>query len=249
MSPVTILTGGSTGIGAAVLTRLTEAGRRVLVLGRSAPQVKQDTDFLPCDLSTPDGVQAARSAVEAYLAERGAHAEVLINNAGGGLPSPAADLDAEVLQADLTLNLVAPMLLCATVLPGMRAAGRGVIVNVASTAGRRGVAYLHGYGASKAGLLNFTQSLAAEVVGEGIRVNAVCPGAARTELAETGRAQLSQLHGLDLADYQQRMAKATGLSRLLSADEVAEVVCWLAEGHDRPLTGQTINVCGTLEMG
>ncbi|WHT16222.1 SDR family NAD(P)-dependent oxidoreductase [Crossiella sp. CA-258035] len=249
MSPVTILTGGSTGIGAAVLTRLLAAGRRVLVLGRSAPQAKQEVDFLPCDLSTEDGVADAQAAVLAYLGERETHAEVLINNAGGGLPCPAEELSAETLRADLTLNLLAPMLLCATVLPGMRAAGRGVVVNVASTAGRRGVAYLHGYGSAKAGLLNFTQSLAAEVVADGIRVNAVCPGAAHTELAETGRAQLSRLHGLELADYQQRMAKATGLSRLLSADEVAEVVCWLAEGHDRPLTGQALNVCGTLEMG
>ncbi|MEU4283595.1 SDR family NAD(P)-dependent oxidoreductase [Nocardiopsis dassonvillei] len=242
-----ILTGGATGIGAAILRRLRMMNYKTLVIGLSPPAPDQVV-FARHDLTAQEEIEGAVQDVRAFLSEHGRPADILINNAGGGMPCRAESLSAEVLANDISLNLVAPMLLSAAVLPGMKLAGRGVIVNVASTAGRTGVAYLHGYAAAKAGLLAFTQSLAIECAPDGIRVNAVCPGAVESEMAAKGRAELSQLRGLAPEIYERGMANATGLGRLLTPNEVAEVVCWVAEGSERPMTGQAINVCGTIEM-
>jgi 3-hydroxybutyrate dehydrogenase len=244
--PPAILTGGSQGIGAAVLKRLGLAGYDCLVVGRTPP-AQASAAFAAHDLSTDEGVAGAVEEIEEFL--HGRCARVLINNAGGAMPCATLDLDVARLRSVLTLNLVAPIQLCRAVLPGMRRAGAGSIVNVASTAGRVGVPYLPSYSAAKAGLISFTQSLAAETASYGIRVNAVCPGAVNTELAREGRAMLSALHGLEANEYEQRMKNATGLGRLLNSDEVAAVIYWLATCLEHPVTGQAINVCGTIEMG
>jgi len=174
---------------------------------------------------------------------------VLVHNAGGSSPRPIEGLQADDVERDIALNLTAAILLARAVVPGMRAAGGGAIVMVASTAGRTGVPYLHCYSAAKAGLIAFTQSLAAETAGDGIRVNCVCPGAVETRSARIGRDALAALHGLPPGEYERRMARATGLSRLLQPSEVAEAVLWLASDSASGVTGQTLNVCGVLEMG
>jgi NAD(P)-dependent dehydrogenase (short-subunit alcohol dehydrogenase family) len=244
--PVAVLTGGSRGIGAAVLDRLLDFGYDCAVIGRTRPAARQ-VAFIARDLSEQREVVAACADLRAFLGDR--PASVLVNNAGGAEPVATHMLDPDRVAADLTLNLTAPMLLCGCVLPAMRAAGGGSIVNIGSTAGRTGVPYLPTYSAAKSGLIAFTQSLAAETAGDGVRVNAVCPGAVATDLAAAGRAGLSAFHGLPPEAYEERMAHATGLGRLLRPEEVAEVVCWLAQGAAEAVTGQTINVCGTIEMG
>ncbi|MEV6927297.1 SDR family oxidoreductase [Dactylosporangium sp. NPDC051485] len=244
-APIAVLTGASSGIGAAVLHRLREAGYECLVVGLTEPA---GAEFVRHDLSDPDDAALAAAAVRRRLDERGRAAALLVNNAGGARPVAAADLDAERVGRDVTLNLTAPMLLCAAVLPGMRAAGGGAIVNVASTAGRTGVAYLPTYSAAKAGLIAYTQSLAAECAGAGIHANCVCPGAVDTGSAREGRSELSRRHGLDPGAYQQGMAGRTGLGRLLTAAEVADVVLWLGTAAGRAVNGQAVNVCGTLTM-
>lgn len=251
MKPIAVLTGGSRGIGAEILARLLGADHDVLVIGLSPPVGPVDgrVVFSHCDLAAGEGVRAAATAIEVYLHARGRPADVFIHNAGGALPRPIDDLQADEIQHDITLNLIAAILLARAIVPGMRAAGRGRIVNIASTAGRAGVPYLHSYSAAKAGLIAFTQSLAAETASHGVRVNCVCPGGVETESARTGRDALSALHGLPTGEYEQRLARATGLSRLLHPSEVAEVVLWLASSSAAGVTGQTVNVCGVLEMG
>jgi NAD(P)-dependent dehydrogenase (short-subunit alcohol dehydrogenase family) len=247
MRPVAVLTGGSRGIGAAILTRLLGCGYDCLVFGLSDPGV-QGIEFVRTDLSATD--DTARAA--AYLRELGGGSRavsLLVNNAGGGMPSRLDDTDGRRINRDLALNLIAPMLLASAVLPGMRAAGTGVIINVSSTAGRTGVAFLHTYSAAKAGLIAFTQSLAAECIPHGIWAYCVCPGAVATMSAANGRAELSRLHGLEPDTYQSAMERRTGLGRLIQPDEVAEVVQWLARHGGPALSGQTLNVCGTLMMG
>jgi NAD(P)-dependent dehydrogenase (short-subunit alcohol dehydrogenase family) len=216
------------------------------VIGLSDPK-KSGTEFVRADLSLLD--EAARAA--AYLRERGADRpwSLLVNNAGGGAPSRLGDADNNRINHTLTLNLSSPLLLAAAVLPGMRRVSAGAIVNIASTAGRTGVPFLHAYSAAKAGLIAFTQSLAAECTPHGVRAYCVCPGAVATSSSREGRAELSKLHGLESDAYEAAMAQRTGLGRLVLPDEVAEVVQWLALQGGVAISGQTINVCGTLTMG
>ncbi|MGH7184943.1 MAG: SDR family NAD(P)-dependent oxidoreductase, partial [Pseudomonadota bacterium] len=244
MKQVAVLTGGSRGIGSAIVARLLESGYDCLVIGLSDPGVA-GADFVRTDLSDPD--DTARTA--AYLRELGSGnrpVSLLVNNAGGGMPSRLADADSAHITHDLVLNLTAPILLTSAVLPGMCEAGAGAIINVASTAGRTGVAFLHTYSAAKAGLIAFTQSLAAECAPYGIRAYCVCPGAVATNSARAGRAELSRLHGMEPDTYEDVMAQRTGLGRLVQPDEVAEIVQWLAIHGGPAISGQTLNICGTL---
>lgn len=247
MRPVAVLTGGSRGVGSAVLTRLLGCDYDCLVIGLSDPGVA-GVDFVRADLSDADDTARAAAHLQG-IGSGGRPVSLLVNNAGGGMPSRLADAHSAQVNRDLALNLTGPMLLAAAVMPGMRAAGAGTIVNVASTAGRTGVAFLHAYSAAKAGLIAFTQSLAAECAPHGVRAYCVCPGAVATTSAGEGRAELSRLHGREPDAYESAMAQRTGLGRLVQPDEVAEIVQWLALRGSPALTGQTLNVCGTLTMG
>ncbi len=247
MKPVAVLTGGSRGIGAAILTRLLSCGYDCVVIGLSDPAAR-GTDFVRADLSDP--ADTARAAVYLREASSGKRpVSLLVNNAGGGMPSKLGGNDIAQINRDLALNLTGPMLLASAVLPGMRAARTGTIINVASTAGRTGVAFLHTYSAAKAGLIAFTQSLAAECAPDGVLAYCVCPGAVATTSASEGRAELSRLHGLEPDAYEAAMAQRTGLGRLVQADEVAEIVQWLAVHGGPAINGQALNVGGTLTMG
>ena len=248
MSPVAVLTGGSQGIGLAVLRRLLDSGHRCLVIGRSVPEVEGRMTFMRHDLTDPVEATDAAASVAEFSATHGS-VSLLVNNAGGADPVSAADIDASTVERDVTLNLTAPMLLCAAVLPGMLGAQGGSIVNIASTAGRGGVGHLPTYSAAKAGLIAYTQSLAAEHAASGVRSNCVCPGAVVSTSAGRGREELSRRNGLEPNAYEAAMAARTGLGRLLDPDEVAEVVMWLGLGASRAVNGQTVNVCGALSMG
>ena len=245
MKPTAIITGASRGIGAAVLRRFSDS-HDCVVLGLTRPE--HCATFIKVDLAEGPAVEAACEDLAQYLTSRGVTPEVLINNAGGARPSTATAITSDQIQRDVTLNLIAPMLVTRVVLESMRTAGQGAIVNVSSTAARPGVAYLPAYSAANAGLIAYTQSLAAEVGPDGVRANCVCPGAVDTAGADDGRREISRLHGLPPDEYQDAMARRTGLGRLLEPDEVADVIHWLAVGG-RAINGQAINVCGTLTMG
>lgn len=246
-----IITGGSSGIGAATLDRLVGAGFDCLVIGRNAPG--QTTTgprpvHLKADLRDREQIEATCQKMVEWVEAGNGPPDVLINNAGGGLPSRTSDLSMTDVEADLNLNLIAPIMLSRSILSSMRMARAGAIVNIASTAGRTGVPFLPVYSAAKAGLIAFSQSLAAECATDGIMVNCVCPGATRTEMASYGRRELSLLAGLEGSAYEQIMASRTGLNRLIEPDEVARVVCWLALNAEPALNGQTINTSSILSM-
>lgn len=250
MTPLAVVTGGSRGIGRAIVDRLIESGCECLVIGLSEPEATaMPVTFVHRDLSDAAEVAKAANDIRRHLRERGGPASVLVNNAGGASPQPARNIHLPDVQATVTLNLVAAIELTNAVLDGMEAAGDGVVINVASTAGRSGVAYLPAYSAAKAGLIAYTQSLAAECTSRGVRAHCVCPGAVATSSACEGRDELSRLHGMEPGTYQAAMQRRTGLGRLVTPDEVADVVRWLALHAGPALSGQTLNVCGTLEMG
>lgn len=238
-----LVTGGSRGIGRAVSLAFARSGARVAFCYRSdhaaAAEVQQmgaglQIEAYQADVADP----AAAAALVAQVEERQGKVDVLVNNAG---VFPAAWV-VEMTDADwdtvVRANLFSVFYCSRAVLPGMIAAGGGAIVNIASIAGQRGSARHAHYAAAKGGVLAFTRSLAREVIGHNIRVNAVSPGRIVTELL------LAQQNPQEQA----RWMADTPAQRLGVPEEVAEAVLFLASPASSYIVGETIAVNGGLLM-
>lgn len=178
---VCLVTGASSGIGAATARRLAGSGARVLLAGRDPDRVRAAAGqvggtALVADLSTARGV---RALAERALAEAG-RVDVVVNNAGVGWAGWFDTMPTEDVAALVALNLTAPLLLTRLLLPGMRERGRGHVVMVSSIAGCVGVAREAVYAATKAGLNTFCDSLRDELGGTGVGVSVVVPGVVDT---------------------------------------------------------------------
>ncbi|MBE1535564.1 SDR family NAD(P)-dependent oxidoreductase [Actinomadura algeriensis] len=236
---VAIVTGASSGLGAAVAETLAALGARVAVVARRRDRLDALADRIgglavACDLSDP---ARAGSVVEAAAGKLGPP-EILVNAAGSMFTEERAEAEPlDAVRRTLDLNLVAPMALAQAVFPHMRAAGRGTIVNVSSISGRVGVPGIPqaSYAASKAGLSGLTAELAVQWARHSIRVNTVAPGFFRSEI--TG-----PLYGSERgAEY---LRRNTPLPKEGAPDDVVGAVVWLAGDAGSYVTGQTIVVDG-----
>jgi len=169
-----LVTGASGGLGALVARQLVDEGARVTALGRNRPDA--DVDFLPHDLSTPAGIEAAARDV----GQR--RWDILVNLAGVQHFGPVETEDSQSLVAGYMVNLVAPVRLTQAVLPGMKARGAGQIVNIGSIFGSINFAHFATYSSAKAGLRGFSQALRREVAGTGVDVTYIAPRAVRTAM-------------------------------------------------------------------
>jgi NAD(P)-dependent dehydrogenase (short-subunit alcohol dehydrogenase family) len=236
---VGLVTGASSGLGAAVARALAAAGARVAVAARredrlAALAAEVGGVAVACDLLDPDRLDALVPEV----AERLGGPEILVNVAGGFAGAcPAEDEPRDRVTETLDLNLVAPFRLCQAVFPHMVAAGRGSIVNVSSISGRVGVPGIPqaSYAAAKAGLSGLTAELAVQWARHGIRVNTVAPGFFRSEITESlyddGRSH----------DW---LRRNTPLPYDAEAGDIVGAILWLASDAGRYVTGQTIVVDG-----
>jgi short-subunit dehydrogenase len=185
---VALVTGGSSGIGAATARALAGTGARLLIAGRDPARLaaiagQTGGTALTADLAAPDGpaglAAAAQRAAAALAPAPGgdeAGIDILVNNAGLGWAGPLGDITAEKVAELVAVNLTAPMQLTRLLLPGMVARGRGRVVFVSSIAGATGVRGEAVYSATKAGLVSFADSLAYELDGHGVRVSVIVPG-------------------------------------------------------------------------
>jgi NAD(P)-dependent dehydrogenase (short-subunit alcohol dehydrogenase family) len=236
---VALVTGASSGLGAAVARTLSAAGARVVVSARRLDRLEALTGeiggaALACDLLDPEQVDALVPRV----AETLGRPEILVNVAGTFAGAcPAEDEPPESVARTLDLNLVAPFRLCQAVFPHMRAAGRGSIVNVSSISGQVGIPGIPqaSYAASKAGLSGLTAELAVQWARHAIRVNTVAPGFFRSEITE------------GMYDDERSRAwlrRNTPLPGDGTVDDFVGAVLWLASDAGRFTTGQTIVVDG-----
>ncbi|MCC6779663.1 MAG: SDR family NAD(P)-dependent oxidoreductase, partial [Hyphomicrobiales bacterium] len=173
-----LVTGGGRGIGRAAAKALTAAGAAVTVVGRTEGPLREAvaagdaTGYAVADVTDAEAMASALDAAKTSLGP----IVILVNNAGSVASGPFAKADAQVFQSMLDVHLLAAVHASRAVLPDMIAARFGRIVNVASTAGLRGYAYVTAYCAAKHALIGLTRALAAETATRGVTVNAVCPG-------------------------------------------------------------------------
>ncbi|MBF9133804.1 SDR family NAD(P)-dependent oxidoreductase [Plantactinospora sp. S1510] len=186
---VALVTGASSGIGAAAARRLAAAGARVFLSGRDAERLAAAADLsggtpIPCDLTDPDRT----AELVARVLDLAGRVDILVNNAGQGWAGPITGMTDAQIQALVAANLTAPMLLARAVLPGMLSRGTGHLGFVGSIAGRLGVREEAVYAGTKAGLSVFADSLRKEVTGRGIVVTELVPAVVDTPFfARRGR--------------------------------------------------------------
>jgi NAD(P)-dependent dehydrogenase (short-subunit alcohol dehydrogenase family) len=196
--------------------------------------------FAVADVSDAGQVQQAFARARA---ERGP-VTVLVNNAGQAESAPFAKTSLELWERMLAVNLTGVFACAQSALPDMLAAGHGRIVNIASTAGQRGYAYVSAYVAAKHGVIGLTRSLALELARKGITVNAVCPGYTETDILRESIANVVAKTGRSEDDARAEFAKGNPQGRIVQPQEVADAVRWLCGDAASAITGQSISVSG-----
>ncbi|WP_439377803.1 glucose 1-dehydrogenase [Amycolatopsis lexingtonensis] len=236
---VVLVTGGSSGIGRETARAFAAEGATVVVAGRDEQRLAATVKEIGGDAVTVDVTDSADVArmVGTVVARHGG-LHVAVNNAGIlGSPAPAADLDEDGFGAVLATNVTGTWLCLKHEVAHMRAHGGGAIVNIASNIGAHGrLPNMAAYAASKAAVSALTRTAARDHIAEGIRVNAVSPGATDTEM--------SRRPGETDADRAERLKGAIPLGRVGATAEVAAAVLWLASdeaaftvGHDLVVDG------------
>lgn len=242
-----LVTGGGQGIGAAIALALVQQGCVVTVLGRRlevvqalALQHPEHMHAVAADVADPEQVARAFEAAR----QRFGPVHILVNNAGQAASAPFLKTDLALWQQMLAVNLTGTMLCTQAALPDMLAAGWGRVVNVASTAGQTGYAYVAAYCAAKHGVVGLTRSLALEVAKKGITVNAVCPGYTETDIVATSIQNIVAKTGRSEAEARAEFVKSNPQGRLVQPNEVADAVAWLCGPMASAVTGQAISVAG-----
>lgn len=230
-----VVTGGSSGIGLATVNLMTSRGARVAVLDRQPPPIGVGLVYASCDVTVDDSV---RSAVDAVVAELGG-IDILVNSAGIGSQGTVEESSDDEWVRVLDVNVIGIARVSRAAIPHLRRSTCAAIVNLSSIAATAGLPSRAVYSASKGAVLSLTRAMAADHVREGIRVNAVNPGtvdtpwvgrlldAAESPLEERAALEARQPHG-----------------RLVSADEVAAAVVFLAGPASGSTTGTTLAVDG-----
>ena len=243
---VALVTGGSRGIGFAIAAALGRAGARVAIAARTsreldAARAKLGTEGIECVARVTDVSRFAdvRDLVDGTLREWG-RVDVLVNNAGvNGAIGRVDECDLAEWRLAIEVNLLGTMHGCRAVLPHMRQRRSGVIVNLAGGGvGGPGVApRVSAYAASKAAVVQLTESLAREVKDEGIRVNAISPGAVVTEMTAAVVAAGPEKAGRELYERTLKQRNEGGEP----PDRAADLVVWLARDASGGLTGKLLS--------
>lgn len=242
---IAIVTGGSRGIGLAIVELFLAEGAKVVFCGRDqavgehvlADLASDDAAFVAADV----GVERDVAAVAAACRERFGDATVLVNNAGVNANFDATEMSEDEWDRFFAIDLKAAWLGAKHVLPAMRTAGHGSIVNVSSLHGFVTLEGFFPYAAAKSGLLGLTRSLALDYGPQGIRVNCVAPGFVRTRLV-----QESIDRAADTEAAERKMVAGVALDRIGDPAEVANVVRFLASEEASYVTGASLLVDGGL---
>jgi 3-oxoacyl-[acyl-carrier protein] reductase len=239
---VCVVTGSTGGIGRETARMLAEEGARVVVTGRDSDRVEHARREvgaalgLVCDLAEPAAPEGLIAAATAQVGP----VDVLVNSVGVAYQRSFEDVSDHEWEEMWQLNVMSYVRAIRAVLPGMRERGRGSIVNVSSTAGKRPSTSMPNYSVSKAAVLSLSRLVADLYAGEGIRCNAVAPGPTATDawLGEGGLAdQQAERSGKNRSEVLEAVGKGRPLGRLAEPDEIAAVIAFLCSDRASYVTG------------
>ena len=251
---IALVTGAGRGIGRDIALLLAGHGARVAVTSRSENELDEVVSSIKaaggeaCPLAADLGDVAAPGTLVEQVKDHYGPIEILVNNAGVGSsfkPAPVVDFDDDFWFLTLAVNLTAPYLLSKLVLPDMVTRKHGRIIMTASINGKVGAMHGAAYAASKHGVLGLTRTMAMEHAGDGITVNAICPGPVRTRMNDRRVEYDAKRRGVSLEDQERSM---TPLGRRLEPQEIAPMALYLASDEAVGITGQAFNIDGGLVM-
>ena len=241
-----VVSGGSGGIGRAIVFALAEAGHEVVALGRDPDRLARLADDARerghpvatrvCDLVDEVAVTE--------LADALGPVSVLVNNAGAAHSARLRETALGLWRHHLDANATSAFLLTRALLPGMLERDHGRVVFVASTAAHTGTRYTVAYAAAKHAVLGLARSVADEVAGTGVTANSVCPSFVRTPMTERSVARIAERTGRDPGRAERALAESTPLGRLIEPDEVAAAVTYLVSPLAGAINGQSLTLDG-----
>ena len=246
---VALITGASKGVGRVMSRMFAGEGAAVICAARSrdlveetAAMVKTDGGraiALVGDVSTePDVLRIVQAGVKAF-----GKLDILVNNAGDGGPTkPVQDYTVDDWFYTINSCLTSSYMCSRFAVPEMLKAGGGAIVNISSTAGRRGLAYRIGYCSAKAGQVGMTYGLALELAPHNIRVNAIAPGAVAGDRIDRVIAGQAQVKGVPVEEERRRFVERSPLRRMSTAEDIASLAVYLCSDAAKNLSGQCIAV-------
>lgn len=256
---VALVTGGGRGIGRGISLVLAREGAAIVIADIDSANAAATAEELraggtrvlvvPCDVTS---AESAEAAVAAAVREMGG-VDILVNNAGVvGNHVGGASIDEHDWDLCYEVNLKGTWLMSRAVTPHFKERGGGKIVNIASIAGRMGGAGMAHYNASKAGVINLTQSLALDLGPSNINVNAVCPGLLWTDMWRQLEAMIGRDDTPEVVDrrqvFERFIAANCPLRREQTPEDIGNAVAFLASEEARNITGQSLNVDGGIRM-
>ena len=241
-----LVTGGGTGIGAAIARALARAGATVTICGRRLAPLQAVAAQNPAIRAAVADVtdEASMAKLHEQAEAAGNPIDIVIANAGMAESAPAHKTSLELWRRTLDVNLTGAFLSVKPALAGMRKRGFGRIVFIASTAGLKGYAYVAPYTAAKHGVVGLARALAVETAAFGVTVNAVCPGYTDTPMLEQSIARIVDATKREAAEVRATLAVGNPRGRLIEPREIAEVVLWLCGDAAAAITGQAISISG-----
>jgi NAD(P)-dependent dehydrogenase (short-subunit alcohol dehydrogenase family) len=247
-----VVTGGGSGLGAAIAAALAAEGASLTLMGRTPATLEAQATRLAeasgsrvraivCDVADAASISRAFASAASDLGP----AHVLINNAGRAEAAPLEETTLAAWQRLIAVNLTGAFLCIQEVLPAMLATGSGRIINIASTAGLRGYAQVSAYCAAKHGVIGLTRALAAEVARRGVTVNAVCPGYVEgSPMLDAAIANVMRATGKSVTDARAMLSHRSPEGRFATLQEVTDAVVHLCSAEAATITGQAVVVAG-----
>lgn len=235
LQPAALVTGGSRGIGAAIVQRLLARGLPVVILDREAPSEASAARFVQCDLTDLSATQDALAGIARQNAILW-----LVNNAGIAAPATLEETTIADFDRVVAINLRACILSAQAALPAMKAAGKGRIVTISSRAAL-GKELRTAYSATKAGVIGLTRTWALELAPHGITVNAIGPGPIETELFKSANPHNSP--------RTQAIIRGVPVQRLGQPEDIAHAADFFLSDGASFVTGQVLYVCGGMTVG
>jgi NAD(P)-dependent dehydrogenase (short-subunit alcohol dehydrogenase family) len=241
-----LVTGGGTGIGAAIAIGLARAGASVTICGRRLQPLQAiaagEANIRAASADVSDELSMIALYDQAEAA--GQPIDVVVANAGMAESAPAHDTSLELWNRTINVNLTGAFLSVKPALAAMRQRGFGRIVFIASTAGLKGYAYVAAYVAAKHGVVGLARALALETAAHGITVNAICPGFTDTPMLAASIDRIAAATKRTTEDVRAMLAAANPQQRFVCPREVTEAVLWLCGAASTAVTGQAIAVSG-----